>query len=173
MVIIFTGVVSLHSICSSANNASANNASATFLRFIMLWKKMSIDAMSFFGINSRWAIASKNIISLGSEYKMLGVTTFSIITNMIQPWYSFSCSFRDWFYKICIHQPVSHFCLSSKVKNTIASIFNFCACPVPTVSDRVDRKLGFDSFYFVMCKINNKIVGHIKNYTTVGSICQA
>ncbi len=145
---LFISVISTHPIYPTTNNASSHKSSIRKF-FFGLWKKMTTYAMSFFTVYGTYTSSSKKIYSLGNKFKVLGVTTRMITTNMVKYWNPFPI-FRswNWFNKPCVYKSMYSICFSSIPKGTIAE--SFCGSPIPAVCNRINRYFGEKTFLFTI-----------------------
>jgi len=148
-------VVSSESPSSSANNASPSSSSISPKLVWFFRKFVAINAMCFSGIYRGWTITTKRIFLLRTKLQMLWVTTRPVVANYMVN--NLRHSFWNRPKPICVHKPVNHFNIASKIKNTITPALNFCRRPVPAVRFRINRDFIIDSFNFRFGKFNFEI----------------
>lgn len=162
-------IISPHSILSSTNytTSSLSVSPPKFIGFF--WQKMSVYTMRLFRISGQWVISTKCILFLCSKCHVIWIAASTIIANyVIDNKTSFPSG--DWFYKPRINESVNRFCFSSKIKNSISSIFNFRTSPVPTFCIFIKRNFCKNSSQLIGSKINFEIFNHNKIIPLAGLI---
>lgn len=148
----------------SATDYATSSKFSVFIWFFCLWKKMSIYAMSFLGINCRWARTAKYILALRSEFKMFWITTRFIITKMVKNRNIFSIFSSRNFIKSCHNKSMDSISISFISKKSISKFVSTMS-PIPTFRNWVNQYFREKSFFFFFGQSNfeifhNLIVAH-------------
>ena len=126
-------------------------------------QEVPIPAVGLSGLPGGSPVSSENILGIGDESKMGGITTDPIVANVIQNGDITSLTSRDGTNQPCVHETVDSVTNFVDANITIP-IVGETPNPIPTPSGVIDTNLFKDTTHCLGTDVvNNKLVGDVHN----------